>query len=214
MSNAMPPRPPDSGNIFTRIARRSPAITTWRVSSVSALVLDRLLRLAGHMLVEHDLAVEHVVDVGCADGLEIGAVDPLQLARAGHAPGREGRLAQHFQERHRIARHGGAGLLEAGAGAGFLEALDGRVGDPENGARGGRASVGFEETARRPDDGERERRAFLAKLLQSFPKGCVLSGAVARFEIGQAFEDPHGRADLPMPSSAKRSRPISATGEP
>ena len=45
MSKAMPPRPPDSGNIFTRMARRSPA--DHHVAGVVGLVvgLDRLLRL-------------------------------------------------------------------------------------------------------------------------------------------------------------------------
>ena len=141
------------------------------------------------MLVEHDLAVEHVIDGGGAHGLEIGAVDPLQLASAGHAPGGERRLAEHFEEGHRIARNSGASLFKAGAGARFFKALDGRVGDPEHGAGAGRASIGFKEAAGWTDDGEREGRAVVAELFETFPEGRVLSVAVARFEIGEAFEN-------------------------
>ena len=175
---------------------------------------DRLLRLRGHVLVEHDLAVEHMVDVRRADGFEVGAVDPLQLAGAAHAPGREGRLAQHFEEGHRIARDSGAGFFEAGARAGLFKALDGGVGDPEHGAGAGGAAVGFEEAAGRPDDGQRERRAFVAKLFQALAQRRVLAGAIAGFEVGEAFEDAHARIFIAEPSSAKRRMPIRATGEP
>ncbi len=42
-----------------------------------------------------------------------------------------------------------------------------------------------------PDDGERERRAVVAQLLQALAKRRVLAVAIARFEIGKAFEDAH-----------------------
>ena len=112
-----------------------------------AVGVDGLLRLASDVLVEHDLAVEHMVHAGRADGLHVGAVDPLQLAGAGHPPGREGRLAEHFEEGHGIACDGGAGFLEAGAGAGFFKALDGGVGDPEHCPRAGGAAISFKEAA-------------------------------------------------------------------
>jgi hypothetical protein len=171
------------------MARRSPSTTTMARVVGLAVGRDGLLRLAGDVLVEHDLAVEHVIDGGGAHGLQIGAVDPLQLAGAGHAPGRERRLAEHFEEGHRIARDSGASFFEAGAGAGFFKALDGRVGDPEHGAGAGRAAIGFKEAAGRSDDGEREGRAVVAELLETFAQGGVLAVAVARFEIGEAFED-------------------------
>ena len=157
------------------------------------VAVDGLLRLTGDVLVEHDLAVEHVVDAGRADGFQVGAVHPLQLAGAGHAPGGEGRLAEHFEEGHRVARDRGAGLFNARAGAGLFKALDGGVGDPEHGAGAGGAAIGFEEAAGGADDGERERRAVLAELLQALAQGGVLAGAVAGFEIGETFEDADAR---------------------
>jgi len=63
-------------------------------------------------------------------------------------------LAEHFEEGHRIAGDRGAGSSMRARAPDFFETLDGRVGDPQHRARAGGATVGFEEAAARPDDGE------------------------------------------------------------
>ncbi len=117
----------------------------------------------------------------------------MQLAHAGHAPGRERRLAEHVQERRRIARDHLAGLFQLAAGGTLFEPLDRRIGYPNHSPRASRAAICFEETARRPNNCQGKCLSGLAQFAQAYAQRRILPGAVARFEVCEALDDTNGR---------------------
>ena len=154
---------------------------------------NRLASLVCGGLVQHQLAVQHTVEVHAVDGLNIGRVHPLQLAHAGHAPGGERRLAQHVEESRGIAGDDLTGFFQLAAGRAFFQTLDGRVCDPDDGASASCAAIGLQEAAGGPNNGQRKRLPRIAQFAQADAQRCVLSGTVTRFQISKALNDPHRR---------------------
>ena len=154
---------------------------------------DRLARLLVDRLVQHQLAFQHAVEIAAIDRFDIGGVGPLQAPHAGNPPGRERRLAQHVEERRRVARNHLPRLFQLAAGRAFLQPLDRRVVDPDHRAHTRRAPVRLQEAAGRPDDRQRERLPVLAQLPQPDAQRRVLARRIARFQIRQPLDNAHRR---------------------
>ncbi len=154
---------------------------------------DRLAGLLVHRLVQHQLALQHAVEIAAIDRFDIGGVGPLQASHAGNAPGRERRLAQHVEKRRRVARNHLPRLFQLAAGRAFLQPLDRRVIDPDHRAHARRAPIRLQEAAGRPDDRQREGLPALAQLPQADAQRRVLPRRIARFQIRQPLNDAHRR---------------------
>ena len=117
----------------------------------------------------------------------------MQLAHARDTPCREWCLAQHVKEGCRVPRDDLARLFQLAAGGTFFQPLNCRVGNPNHGAGTSRTSVSLKKATRRANNGQGKSLSCIAQLTQANSQRCILSGAIARFEVSQPLNDTHSR---------------------
>ena len=77
---------------------------------------QRLADLLNRFFIQHDLALEHTVEIVAIHHIDISRVRPLQAPHAGNTPSWEWRFSKHIEEGRRVARNHLPRLFQASAG--------------------------------------------------------------------------------------------------